>query len=325
MLLTLASDRKFLFVGGKGGNGKTSVSSALAMARADDGARVLLVSTDPAHSLGYIWDRRLSDTATRVYRAEPGYVDAIEIDPDATIKRHFDAVHTTMLRMLPERLHSPATQHLELAKTAPGSHESAVLERIAEVIEHADDYDLVVFDTAPSGHTLQLLALPERLTSWTETLLASRKRSESFAAAARGIIGTKDDEVSATDAQLRRALIARRERFALMSKVIVDQAATAFLIVTLAENLSVAETVDIARQLKRLDIPVGAVIVNRRSPADAGRVLAAQREREDAYVEQLTKKVGGVPIKELPLVARDLTGIEALSELAGHLAGVPNA
>lgn len=324
MLLTLARERRVLFIGGKGGNGKTSVSSALAMARADDGARVLLVSTDPAHSLGYVWDTRLSDTATRVYGSGTGYVDGIEIDPAVTIKRHFSAVQTTMLRMLPERLHSSATQHLELAKTAPGSHEAAVLERIAEVLESSNDYDLVVFDTAPSGHTLQLLALPERLTSWTETLLASRKRSESFAAAARGIVGT-EDEVSATDAQLRRALIARRERFALMSRTIVDHKATAFLIVTLAENLSVAETVDIAGQLHRLDISVGAVVVNRRSPADAGPILSGQREREAAYVDRLAAKLRGVPLRELPLVARDLTGADALAELAGHVAGLPNA
>ncbi|GAB3564569.1 ArsA family ATPase [Spelaeicoccus albus] len=317
MLLTLARRRKFLFVGGKGGSGKTSVSSALALARAAEGARVLLVSTDPAHSLGYVWDRKLTDTVVRVFD-ESGSVDAIEVDPDATIERHFDAVRRTMLQILPERLQGAATRHLDVAKTAPGSHEAAMLERIAEVIEQAGNYDLVVFDTAPSGHTLRLLALPERLFGWTESLLASRKRSESFAAAARGIAGTTD-ETSDADGRLRRTLHARRERFAMMSTVIADHSATAFAVVTLAENLSVAETIDITGRLQELGIDVGSVVVNRRSPADAGQVLADQRQREAGYIRRLVENLDDVPITELPLVTKDLTGTEALRELAGHV------
>ena len=98
MLLDIARSRRLLFVGGKGGTGKTSISSGLAMARALDGGRVLLVSTDPAHNLGDIWRTELADEARRVYAAEtgtevgPGFVDAIEVDPQATIDAHFATV-----------------------------------------------------------------------------------------------------------------------------------------------------------------------------------------------------------------------------------------
>ena len=161
MLLDLARSRGILFVGGKGGVGKTSVSAALALARARDGGRVLLVSTDPAHNLGQVWEHELSDAPTRVFEHGDGFVDAVEIDPRQTIERHFAAVAETMLRLLPDRLHDSAQQHLESARSAPGSHESAVLERIAELIEQSrGTHDLVIFDTAPSGHTLRLLALP---------------------------------------------------------------------------------------------------------------------------------------------------------------------
>src|SRR5699024_1418099 len=122
--------RRRLFVGGKGGTGKTSISSGLAMARALDGGRVLLVSTDPAHNLGDIWRTELADEARRVYTAEtgaevgPGFVDAIEVDPQATIDAHFATVEAMMRRMLPERTHAAAHDHLRTAKSAPGSHES---------------------------------------------------------------------------------------------------------------------------------------------------------------------------------------------------------
>jgi len=319
MLLTLASERKVLFVGGKGGVGKTSVASALALARARNGGRVLLVSTDPAHNLGQIWDRALSDARARVFTASDGYVDAVEIDPCATIERHFTAVGATMMKLLPERLHRAANAHLELAKTAPGSHESAVLERIAELIDHGvDAYDLVLFDTAPSGHTLHLLSLPEKLTGWTESLLASRSRSDRFAAAARGIVGGEDPE-STADSELRRTLIARRDRFARMNKTITDGTITGFVVVTLAERMPVAESLDIVRQLHDLGVEVTSLVVNRRSPADAGAFLAERRKREDVCLDELREHLPTVPMTELPLLVRDLTGEDALEELAALL------
>ncbi len=323
MLLTLARERRALFVGGKGGVGKTTVSSTLALARARDGGRVLLVSTDPAHNLGHIWDTTLSNERTRVATADQGYVDAVEIEPHATIDRHFAAVEGTMMRMLPERLHRSAKQHLELAKTAPGSHESAVLERVAELLDLGlSDYDLVIFDTAPSGHTLHLLALPERLTGWTESLLASRSRSERFSAAARGLVGRSEDETE-QDAELRRTLVARRDRFARMRSAIGDSAATGFLIVTLAEKLPVAESLDVAQQLSDLGMTLAALVVNRRSPADAGALLAERREREERYVTELAQALPDVPLVQLPLVSRELVGEDAVAELASILTASP--
>ncbi|MFO7690327.1 MAG: ArsA family ATPase [Cryobacterium sp.] len=316
MLLTLAGERKVLFVGGKGGVGKTSVASALALARARNGARVLLVSTDPAHNLGHIWDAALSDTAARVFTAPRGHVDAVEIDPRANIERHFAAVSATMMKLLPERLHRSATEHLELAKTAPGSHESAVLERVAELMAVGiDSYDLVVFDTAPSGHTLHLLSLPEKLTGWTQSLLASRARSDRFAAAARGLVGGDNPEAAA-DAELRRTLIARRDRFARMKTTITDSSITGFVVVAVAEKMPVAESLHVVQQLHGLGVDVACFVVNRRSPADAGAFLAERRAHEDVCLQELRENLPAVPMIELPLLVRDMVGEDALGELA---------
>lgn len=275
--------------------------------------------TDPAHNLGHVWDRALGDAPTRVYTAGAGFVDAIEIDPHATIEAHFATVAGTMTRLLPERLHASARAHLDQARSAPGSHESAVLERIAALIEtHRATHDLIVFDTAPSGHTLRLLALPEQLTGWTETLLASRDRSERFAAAARTIVGTRDQEAPA-DAELRRTLIARRDRFALMREIVTDRMRTSFVVVGIAERLPVAESVDIVRQLIELGIDPAAIVVNRRSPADAGALMAARHEQEEQQLATLRAGAGGIPIAQIPLLPGDLAGAEALAVLADHL------
>ncbi|GGV44254.1 arsenic-transporting ATPase [Actinomadura cremea] len=325
MLLDLIASRRVVFVGGKGGVGKTSIAAALALGRARAGVRVLLVSTDPAHNLGHLWDRPVGDEPMRLAgpggpasgTGTAGYVDGLEIDPERTVEQHLAAVARTMRRLLPERMHAPAARHLELARQAPGTHESAVLERIAEAVElGAEAYDLVVFDTAPSGHTLRLLALPEQLTSWTETLLANRDRSERFGAAVRGLGGGEDTD---RDAELRRILVRRRNRFSRLRDVVTAPAQTGFVIVLTAERLPIAETMEVHEKLTGLGVDVAALVVNRRSPSDAGELLAQRREQEDENLVRLRKQIPDVPLLNVPLLPGDLVGAEALTALAGRL------
>ncbi|XRQ09635.1 ArsA family ATPase, partial [Actinomadura welshii] len=318
MLLDRIASHKVVFVGGKGGVGKTSIAGALALGRAGAGARVLLVSTDPAHSLGHLWDRPVGDRPVRLADAgAAGHVDGLEIDPERTVERHLDAVAGTMRRLLPERMHAPAARHLELARQAPGTHESAMLERIAEAVELGDEaYDLVVLDTAPSGHTLRLLALPEQLTVWTETLLANRDRSERFGAAVRGLGGGEETD---RDAELRRILVRRRNRFARLRETVTDPARTGFVVVLTAELLPIAETLEMYERLTGLGVDIAALVANRRSPADAGELLAGRRAQEDEHLARLRRRIPDVPLLDVPLLPGDLVGAEALAALAGRL------
>lgn len=321
MLLELARGRRVLFVGGKGGVGKTSLASALALARARAGGRVLVVSTDPAHNLGHLWNTTVGDEPARLASLSrdggEAYVDGLEVDPVRTVDRHLAAVRETMRRLLPERLYGQADQHLALAREAPGTHESAVLERVAEAVSLGDEsYDLVVFDTAPSGHTLRLMALPKQLTAWTETLLANRDRSERFGAAMRGIAGTQHDPGRDSDAELRRVLQRRQQRFALLRDTITDPARTGFVLVLTAERLPVAETLDVHAQLTELGVDVAALVANRRSPADAGDLLAARRSQEDRQLTVVRDRIPGVPLLEIPLLPGELVGAEVLGQLA---------
>lgn len=310
---------RMLFVGGKGGVGKTSLASALALSRAREGERVLVVSTDPAHNLGHLWQRAVGDAPVRLADVGGGVLDGVEIDPHATIARHLAAVEKTMLKLLPERQHVPAKAHLDRARDAPGSHESAVLERIAELAELGQsDYDLVVFDTAPSGHTLRLLALPGQLAGWTETLLANRDRSDRFSAAMRGLTGRADPEMSA-QADLRRALHRRRDRFDALQKAIADPQRTGFVVVFTAEALPIAETREVVASLQSMHIEVAALIANRRSPGDAGDLLRERRAGEDRHLAQVRTDLPDIALLEIPLVPGELTGAEALGRLADLL------
>ncbi|QYJ03381.1 ArsA family ATPase [Nocardioides panacisoli] len=317
MLLRSLADRRVLFAGGKGGVGKTSVASALALDRARQGERVLLVSTDPAHNLGHLWGRDVGDAPTRV--TTDTVVDAVEIDPDRTVARHLAEVRRTMLRLLPERMHGPAERHLDLAREAPGTHESAVLDRLAEVLEDGlASHDLVVVDTAPTGHTLRLLAMPEQLTSWTTSLLANRDRAEKFGAAVRGLGGGTEGDGD-TDAELRRVLLRRQRRFAALRDVVADHERTAFVVVTTAERMPVTESLALLDQLRELGIAVGGVVANRRSPVDAGDLLAERRRLEDDQLATLRARSDGVPLVEVPLLPGDLTGEHGVAALVDAL------
>lgn len=312
-LLSATADRHAVFVGGKGGVGKTSVASSLALAHAQRGSRVLVVSTDPAHNLGHLWERRVGDDAVTLWQDDAmGRVDGVEIDPARTVEAHLSAVAETMTRLLPENLHRAARDHLESARGAPGTHEAAVLERVAETLETGlDQYDLVVFDTAPSGHTLHLLAMPQQMTGWTEKLLANRDRSERYAVAYGSLGGTKD--TSDRDAELRRMLLRRKARFSLMQDSLADPRRTGFVIVTVAEPMPIAESYEVASQLSDLGVSLIGVVANRLSPAD---IMPTRRSRENALLENLDL---GAPITRIPLID-ELIGLPSLERIAASLA-----
>lgn len=318
MLLNAVRGRRILFVGGKGGVGKTTVSASLGYALAASGQRVLVASTDPAHNLGHLFRTEVGDEPVTLAQTPEGVLLGIELDPKLTAERHFESVRKTMLQLLPERLHRAATDHLSLASAAPGSHEAAMLERIAEISDAAGrTVDTVIFDTAPTGHTLRLLSLPERLTGWAEQLLRNRDRSDRYATAMGSLVtGSKKPD---PESDLRRVLTKRRDRFAALRETIHSPDTTGFVAVTIAESMPLAETEALVEELQTIGIDLAALVINRRAPVDQGAALADRRRVEDAAVTASALAGLDAPIVQVPLLPGELTGPEAVARLASHL------
>ncbi len=325
--------RRILFVGGKGGVGKTTTASALAVLAAGQGRRCLLVSTDPAHSLGDVFGTRIGNRETPLSDNLTG----LEIDPEAEAGRYIDGVRANMRDLVAPSMFGEIQRQMELARLAPGTAEAALLERVADLVaEGPTRFDLVVFDTAPTGHTLRLLSLPEAMAAWTEGLLKHRDRSGRLGDMLSRLGGNRrageadelgqlaDEEATSGDRRdrIRELLLTRRRKFHRARRVLLDTETCAFLWVLVPERLPVLETRRALDLLQKFDLAVQGLVVNRVLPPEAdGEFLASRREQERAHLDDIQRQFAGLPRIELPMLARDITDPETLARLARILAG----
>lgn len=205
-----------------------------------------------------------------------------------------------------------------------------MLEKIAEVVEQGGkDYDLIVFDTAPSGHTARLMALPEMMSAWTEGLIKRREKADKFAAVVRDLsrdsdadLGSKffeEDPKANRESNIRQILLRRRNRFSHLRDALTDRGNTAFIIVLAAERLPVLETIELHGQLRRTGVNVGELIVNKRMPAGVSAFMDERAQQEEKHLAVLTGALPDIPRQDLPLVAHDVVGLPALEQFARSL------
>lgn len=336
--------RRILFVGGKGGVGKTTIASALALTMAEAGERVLLVSTDPAHSLGDLLDERLGDSPHEVIPR----LSALEIDPDAEVDRYLARVENTMRSFVPPAMHPEIERQMELTRQSPGAEEAALMDRVAALMEEGlERYDRVIFDTAPTGHTLRLLALPEIMAAWTDGLLRGRERSDAMGRALARLSGGRasgsGDELSMIDQtddapaddrarRIRAILLDRRRRFAHARRLLLDANTTAFVLVLVPEKLPILESAKALEVLRRHRVPVAGLVINRVLPERSlGEFLESRRAQEGEYLARIEREFTSLPRVRIPLLPRDVVGLEGVRSVCAqlrpslHLAGIARA
>jgi arsenite-transporting ATPase len=323
-------DRRTLFVGGKGGVGKTTIAAALAVAAASRGRRVLVVSTDPAHSLGDVFDVSIG-SAERVLSER---LWGLEIDAGQEAGRHIDAVKQQMKELVHPRLYGEVERQLELARFAPGTEEAALLERMADLMGEAGQrVDLLIFDTAPTGHTLRLLSLPEIMTAWTDGLLRHRERSSKLGAMLARIGGaSRGDEQTLLGmpadypgddraARINELLLVRQRKLRRAREILLDTDASGFVLVLNPDRLSILESRRALESLASAHIGVAAAVVNRVLPEGGGDFLEARRRQEAVYLAEIDREFPRVPKIFLPLQPDDVRGLDALAQVGRLLTG----
>jgi arsenite/tail-anchored protein-transporting ATPase len=326
MLLSLAERVPVLCFGGKGGVGKTTVAAATALALSERGRRVLLVSTDPAHNLGHVWERRIGPDPVTVL---PG-LRAVELDPHGVVEQHLAQTTRLLQRLMPVHLSGQVARHMALARDAPGMAEAALLERIAALVAAREDGEHLIFDTAPTGHTLQLLAMPELMAAWTDGLIQQRERAEGLRDRLKRLVSDRSVGASVfgdvpghgadRNTEIRAVLDRRRARLTGLRRALTDAATTAFVIVLTAERLPVRETIELHRRLRELSVPIGALVINKRIPPGLGAFMDNRRRLESACVAELSAELPDTAALELTMAESDIVGRDALRAIAAELA-----
>lgn len=291
----------FLF-GGKGGVGKTTLSSASALYLSEKGYRTLLISTDPAHSLSDVLRTEVGSQPTEIQNN----LYALEIDPSQVLEEY-----TERAVRIAERIAGPDTyrhfkEMIESIVEAPGSAESALLDRLAQVItELWNRWDAFVVDTAPTGHTLQMLKTVGRVGNWLEDLIKRRKEANRL----RNMAGEdREDEVL-------EILSERRKRLSAFSRIALSEE-TLFTPVMIAQRLSIEETHRLVKNLSLWKINTGKIAVNKTLPEDTkDPFMLKRKEQERIYMEEIESRFGKERIIKVPLFERDIVGINALKKL----------
>ena len=362
---------EYVLYGGKGGVGKTTMAAATGLASATAGTATLVVSTDPAHSLSDTLDYDVPAQPTRIREDMPLY--AAEIDPDTAVAGPFGGDASSGAEtggggpsagggvdegsgasgFGPDAGNSPFdTDGIEGGASPfgdlggmgdllggamdpgsmPGADEAAAMQQL---LEYLDDprFDRVVVDTAPTGHTLRLLELPEVMDSMLGRIAKLRQQFSGMMEGVKGMFGMGADGAGGPD------LDELRERIERLRTVLRDPAKTDFRVVLIPEEMSVVETERLVDRLDGFGIPVQTLVVNRvmENPADATTATVDDRwvvspnledcefcqrrwqVQQDA-IRRATDLFRGRDVKRVPLLAEEVRGEAALRVVAACLA-----
>ncbi len=287
------------FFGGKGGVGKTTMAAAAAVALADSGWRTLVVSTDPAHSLGDVFDAELGDhpreLSANLFAAEP--------DPDAAVRRRVEQVTEDAKAAVPREIMPAVRRHLAHATATPGMVESALVDLLIDAMASVPGkWDRLVVDSAPTGHLLRMINLPELLTPWVEGLVRQRERVASADSMVAGMVGSHEPDPADEDPLLER-LRSRRTRLQDAAERLRTDARVR--LVLLPRQMVLVETERAAEQLRGAGFRLGPVVLNQVPDRPDSRVVDAVRRRFEPQ-----------GVVELPLSEAEPVGLARLRSLA---------
>ena len=287
----LEAPPRFVFFTGKGGVGKTSVACAAALHLARRGKRVLLVSTDPASNVGQVLGVTIGNTVTSIEQV-PG-LSALEIDPGQAAEAYRERIIAPVRGLLPDKELASITEQLSGSCTTEIASFNEFTALLADESLIAR-YDHVVFDTAPTGHTIRLLQLPG---SWTD-FLAAGKGDASCLGPLSGL-------------EKQKAVYARAVG------ALKDPAQTRMVLVARPQASALAEIDRTSGELGQIGIAGQYVVINAVLPQTTGEddLTRAVRAREASALAAIPPAIAGLPRDMLFLKAVNMMGVEALSTL----------
>jgi len=309
--------KKFIIVGGKGGVGKTSMSSALATKFADAGKKTLIISTDPAHSLSDVFDQNLSrGEAIQVIGIDNLF--AMEVNPN-DLKDTFKLLPASQRNELLGMGDMGLDELDSLFETLPpGFDEAVALVEIIRLIQGDPQYakyEKIVFDTAPTGHTLRLLSLPDFLDGFVGKFLSMKNKFSNVMNSFKGMFGgqEKDNLDSADLQELKNSMKVVRDLFR-------DEQQTEFIVATIPNMMAISESVRLVKELYKERIPVRHLFVNQVQVENNHCSFCCARYKEHkANLQYIREQFQGLRITPVQCFDREIRGLYALRTMANQL------
>lgn len=323
-LKELLLNLKMIMFGGKGGVGKTSCAVSSAIWTAEHGRNTLIISTDPAHSLGDSLGVELQPGIPTPIEGIDN-LTALEINPKANMA---ELQGLTNINPMEEMGMSGLMDNFPLfgdmeelaSMTPPGIDEALAFGKILEFVETEHDYDLIIFDTAPTGHTLRFLSLPETLSGWIGKLIKMRIKIGNMFGAVKRLFTKeekKEDNTLEILERLNNSIINARED-------LTNPVRNSFIIVMIPEEMAITETGRLLNELVKNSIPVSNIVVNQlyQDSTELCDFCKARRQMQDKNLLKIREIFGEnlhMNLIEVPLFKEEVREYDRLKEMGHYL------
>ncbi len=314
---------QFIMFGGKGGVGKTTMAAAASLQFAKEFSKrqskialqvrrgenkILIFTTDPAPSLADSFGQEIGSEPTAIKGAKNLF--AMEIDAKKVLKEFKEKYGEDILDILQQGTYLADEEAKEMfTLDIPGLDEVMGLKKITDFME-SQEYDLYIVDTAPTGHTLRLLTLPELLDGWIKFLASLRWKYHTMVRQFARI-----ERIEKAD----KFLLEMKKTVKKVKELLQDTEKTEFVVVTIAESMAVQETEDLLRTLEQFHIPSKHIIINNIFPSENSSFARTKRKNQEKYISEIKKKFSDHIITEVILQPNEIQGMDSLKNLGERL------
>ncbi len=310
---------KMVMFGGKGGVGKTSCASSSAIWAAEHGRNTLIISTDPAHSLGDSLGMELAPGEPTPVTGVKN-LTALEINPKINMAEFRGITNMNPMEDLGMggMMDTFGMGDLEdfASMNPPGIDEALAFGKVLEFIETEHDYDLIVFDTAPTGHTLRLLSLPDTLSGWLGKLLKLRLKMGKLFGTFKKVFSKgeqKEDNSLEILERLNNSIENAKED-------LTNPVKNSFIVVMIPEEMAIAETGRLLNELMKYNIPVSNIVINQlyldtEKLCDFCKARREMQQKNLLKIRDIFGKKLGKNLIEVPLFKEEIREYPKLKEM----------